>query len=61
MERQGEVDTGLAAHGGQEGVRPLALEDLFDDLGDQRLDVGRVGESGSVMIVAGLELTRTTR
>jgi hypothetical protein len=32
-----------------------------EDIRRQRLDVGGVGVSGSVMIVAGFELTRITR
>ena len=41
-----EVERGLAADRGQHGVRPLALEDLLQHLGGQRLDVGAVGVLG---------------
>jgi hypothetical protein len=51
----------LPAHRGQERVGPLLLDDLGDDLGRDRLDIGGVGQAGSVMIVAGFELTRMTR
>ena len=37
----GEVERGLAAQRRQQRVGPLALDDLRDDLGQQRLDVGR--------------------
>ena len=40
------VERGLAAEGGQQRVGPLLLDDLRDDLGRDRLDVGRVGELG---------------
>ena len=41
-----EVERGLAADRGQEGVGPLALEDGLDRLRRQRLDVGAVGVLG---------------
>ena len=40
------VQRGLAAHGGQQRVGLLARDDLLDDLGRDRLDVGGVGEAG---------------
>ena len=43
-EGHGQVEPGLAAEGGQQGVGPLALDDLGHDLGGERLDVGAVGE-----------------
>ena len=57
----GEVEGGLAAQGGQEGVGSLALDDRGEDLEVEGLDVGPVGRRGSVMMVAGLEFTSTTR
>ena len=39
----GGVEAGLAAHGGQERVGPLARDDLLHDLGRDGLDVGLVG------------------
>ena len=45
-EGDGQVERGLAAEGGQQGVRPLDLDDLGHHLGHQRLDVGAVGERG---------------
>ena len=41
-ERQRGVERGLPAHGRQQRVGPLALDDLGDDLGRDRLDVGGV-------------------
>jgi hypothetical protein len=63
-QRQRAVQRGLAAHGRQQREAAgndvaLLLDDLGDDLGRDRLDIGGVRQSGSVMIVAGLELTRT--
>ena len=55
-----EVQAGLPADGGEQRVGPLAADDLFEVRRGQRLDVGLVGQVGSVMMVAGLELTRTT-
>ena len=43
VERERGVEAGLAAHGGQERVGALLLDDLGDDLGGDRLDVGGVG------------------
>src|SRR5690606_17381286 len=37
------VERGLPAHGGQQRVGALALDDLLDDLPGDRLDVGDVG------------------
>ena len=59
------VERGLTAEGGQQRVdlvTALGLlgEDLLDELRGDRFDVGVVGVLGSVMIVAGLELTRLT-
>ena len=34
----GRVETGLASHRGQQGVGPLALDDLLDNLPSERLD-----------------------
>ncbi len=45
-ERQRGVERGLAAHGRQQRVGPLLLDDLRDDLGRDRLDIGRVRELG---------------
>ena len=44
VEGERGVEAGLAAHGGQERVGALLLDDLGDDLGGDRLDVGGVGE-----------------
>ena len=43
-ERHRQVQAGLAAERRQQRVGPLALDDLRDDLGGERLDVGAVGE-----------------
>ena len=40
----GEVQSGLAAHGGKQRIRPLAADDLFQVGQSQRLDIGFVGE-----------------
>ena len=45
-EGDGQVERGLAAQGGQQGVRPLHLDDLGHHFGHQGLDVGAVGERG---------------
>ena len=37
----GQVEAGLPAQGGQQGVRPLGLDDLGHDLPGERLDIGR--------------------
>ena len=42
----GQVERGLAAEGGQHGVGLLPLDDLRQDVGVERLDVGGVGEVG---------------
>ena len=42
----GQVERGLAAEGGQQGVGVLALDDLGQHVGVERLDVGGVGEVG---------------
>jgi hypothetical protein len=39
-----EVERGLSAERRQQGVGALALDDLGDRAGEQRLDVGRGGE-----------------
>ena len=39
---QGRVERRLPAHGRQQRVGPLLLDDLGDDLGRDRLDVGRI-------------------
>ena len=44
LERQRGVERGLSAHGRQDGVGALLLDDLGDDLRRDRLDIGRVGE-----------------
>ena len=41
-----EVQAGLAAHGGEQRVGPLAADDLFEVRHGQRLDVGLVGQVG---------------
>jgi hypothetical protein len=43
LEGQGGVQRGLAAHGRQQGVGTLLLDDLGDHVGGDRLDIGRVG------------------
>ena len=60
-ERDRQVERGLAAKRRQQRVRPFALEHGRDALDVQRLDVGAVREPGSVMIVAGFELTTIVR
>ena len=42
----GEVEAGLAAQGGQQGLGALARDDLGQELGGERLDVGAVGHLG---------------
>jgi hypothetical protein len=58
------VQRGLPAEGGQQRVdrgRWLLLrDDLLDEGRGDRLDVGASAYSGSVMMVAGFELTRLT-
>ncbi len=41
--RDGGVEAGLAAQGGEQGIRPLPLDDLHDHLRGDGLDVGAVG------------------
>ena len=43
-QRQRGVERGLAAHGGQHGVRPLLLDNARDDFRRDRFDIGRVRE-----------------
>ena len=43
VQGQADVQAGLAAEGRQDGVGPLDGDDLLDDLGGDRLDVGPVG------------------
>ncbi len=45
-QRQRGIERGLSTHGRQQCVGPLLLDDLGDDLGRDRLDVGGVGEIG---------------
>ena len=42
VQRHREVERGLAAHGRQHRVGPFLLDDLFHDLGCERLDVGLI-------------------
>ena len=44
LQRQRGVERGLPAHGRQQRVGPLLLDDLGDDLRRDRLDIGRVGQ-----------------
>ena len=60
-QRHREVQRGLAAEPGEQALRPLPGDDRLDRLDGQRLEVDRVRDFGSVMIVAGLELTRIVR
>jgi hypothetical protein len=46
VQRHGQVQGGLAAQGGEQGVRPLSGDDLLEDLRDQGLDVGGIGHLG---------------
>ena len=43
-QREREVQSRLAADGRKDRVRPLLLDDAFEKLRSQRLDVGRVGQ-----------------
>ena len=45
-ERQRGVERGLPTHRRQHRVGPLLFDDLGDDLGRDRLDIGRVGQVG---------------
>jgi hypothetical protein len=55
-----EVQARLPADRRQQCVGPLALDDALEDRHGQGLDVRRSATPGSVMIVAGFELTSTT-
>ena len=44
MQRHRRVERGLPAHGRQDGVRPLLLDDLGHHVGRDRLDIGRIGQ-----------------
>ena len=44
VQLHGQVEPGLAAEGRQEGVWAFAGDDRLQDLGDERLDVGAVGD-----------------
>ena len=44
VQRHGGVEGGLAAHGGQQSIGALALDDARDDLRGDRLDIGGVGQ-----------------
>ncbi len=46
VQGHGGVEGGLAAEGGEQGVRLFPGEDMFDHLRGDRLDVGAVGELG---------------
>ena len=46
VQGHGRVQRGLAAQGGEHGVRALDGDDLLQRLGGDRLDVGGVGELG---------------
>ena len=46
FQRQRGVEPGLPAHRGQQRVGAFLLDDLGDDLGGDRLDIGGVGQSG---------------
>ena len=56
-----EVERGLAAQAGEQPLRLLPGDDRLDGLDGERLEVDDVGDGGSVMIVAGFELTRIVR
>ena len=61
VQRLGEVERRLAAERRQQRVGALALDDPRDDLGHAAARRrSRSANSGSVMIVAGFELTSTT-
>ncbi|MEZ5420842.1 MAG: hypothetical protein R2708_26360 [Vicinamibacterales bacterium] len=60
VQGHGQVERGLPADRGQDRVGLLAGDDAFDHVHGERLDVGAVGQLGSVMMVAGLLLTSTT-
>ena len=60
LEVHGEVERRLPAERRQQRVGAFDLDDPRERRDVERLDVGPVAVSGSVMIVAGLELTSTT-
>ena len=60
IERDREIQRGLAADCRQQRVRPFFANDCGDGFDRERLDVSVSAVSGSVMIVAGFELTSTT-
>ena len=43
IERQRRVERRLSAHGGQQRVGAFGLDDLCDDIGRDRLDIGCIG------------------
>ena len=62
VQGHGQVEGGLAAEGRQHGVGALALDDGGQHLGGRAARCrSRSANSGSVMMVAGLELARMTR
>ena len=56
-----QVERRLATQPGQEALGPFPGDDRLDGLDGERLEIDRVGDRGSVMIVAGFELTRIVR
>ena len=46
VEAERGVERGLAAHGWQKRIRALLLDDLGDEVGRDRLDIGGVGDVG---------------
>ena len=60
-ELDGEVERRLAAERRQQRVGPLLLDDRRQRIDVERLEYVASAHSGSVMIVAGFELTSTTR
>ena len=55
-----QVQPGLPADVESNASGRSLRDDLFEIVEGQRLDIGAVRQSGSVMIVAGFELTSTT-
>ncbi len=45
VQGQRRVEGRLPAHGRQQGIRALALDDLFDDLGRDRFDIRGIGHA----------------
>ncbi len=45
MQRHRRVERGLPAHGRQDGVRPLLLDDPCHHVGRDRLDIGGIGQA----------------